>query len=125
MHPYRKTSNNRIRAINASEKTKEKPALCCCPPVKHTQLSCILLGGNMLSNSLPTTQEKEGQAEIVPVIVVVKCPCCKKVISKETIFMSSNDNEVYYHSFVEGNVPGIVKFEPCAKCWKNKLVLVQ
>lgn len=128
MHPYRKTFLN----LDRTERTNTveiKPQLRCMPPVKNVQLKCALTGGSTEATqctkpNLPSTENKE-QLEMVAVVVVTKCPCCKKTASKETVLMSSVDNDAYYHSFVENSIPGIIKFLPCAKCQQVKLEVVK
>ncbi|EKD89562.1 MAG: hypothetical protein ACD_33C00045G0029 [uncultured bacterium] len=140
MHPYKMMSSRKDErsSINTnavddtlSDRRKlERRSLTIIPSGKHFQLKCALLGGSIPVNNsedkdvIKCDIDKSSQQDIVPVIIVTKCPCCNKITSKETVFMSTIDNEHYYHSFVENSVPGVIKFLLCPKCDKSKMKLV-
>ena len=88
-----------------------------------TQQSCALLGGsttpNETTNPILNQNNKNDQMEIVPVVIVTKCQCCGKVLSKETVFMSTIECETYYFVFVEDSKPGMIRYENCKACSKK------
>lgn len=98
----------------------------CLPPVKNTQLKCALTGGKgFMVKEVNNSNINDTDEELVSVVVLVRCPCCKKNISKDVVSMKKSENNAYYHSFVENSIPGILKFSLCNKCDKTKFTVIK
>jgi hypothetical protein len=126
MHPYKKVFSVKEHYIS---RAKDRGNLFVVPPIKNTQLKCALTGGHTgikhgCSPPASISVEKDKQLELVAVVMVTKCPCCKKVINKETLFLTPTENDAYYHSFVENSIPGVIKYLPCNKCSNVKLAVI-
>jgi hypothetical protein len=122
MHPYRRLAEKR-QSHEASNEVK----LRCLPPIKP-HIKCVLTGASMKQESLTPINpqaELKPEVELIPMVIVTKCPCCDVTTSTDTVLINALESEFYFHTFVQNNVPGIIKYVPCTKCSSVKLALVK